>query len=34
MRAMAIEVVRATERERKQHAAALERALGPRPTDA
>jgi len=26
--------VRATERERKQHAAALERALGPRPTDA
>ena len=28
MRAMAIEVVRATERERKQHAAALERARG------
>jgi hypothetical protein len=34
MRAMAIEVVRATERERKQHAAALERALGTRPSDA
>jgi hypothetical protein len=34
MRAMAIEVVRATERERKQHAAALERALGTRPPDA
>ena len=30
MRAMAIEVVRATERERKQHAAALERAMTPR----
>jgi tRNA/rRNA methyltransferase/tRNA (cytidine32/uridine32-2'-O)-methyltransferase len=34
MRAMAIEVVRATERERKQHAAALERAMAGRPPDA
>lgn len=34
MRAMAIEVVRATERERKQHAAALERAMAGRPADA
>ena len=34
MRAMAIEVVRATERERKQHAAELARALDSRPTDA
>ena len=36
MRAMAIEVVRATEREREQHAAALERAMappGPKPND-
>lgn len=34
MRAMAIEVVRATERERKQHAAELERLSLPRPPDA
>src|SRR5690348_2760136 len=34
MRAMAIEVVRATERERKQHAAALERAPRTGPSDA
>jgi TrmH family RNA methyltransferase len=34
MRAMAIEVVRATERERKQHAAALQRAMAGRPPDA
>jgi tRNA/rRNA methyltransferase/tRNA (cytidine32/uridine32-2'-O)-methyltransferase len=34
LRAMAIEVVRATERERKQHAAALERATAGRTPDA
>jgi tRNA/rRNA methyltransferase/tRNA (cytidine32/uridine32-2'-O)-methyltransferase len=34
LRAMAIEVVRATERERKQHAAALERATAGRSPDA
>ena len=34
MRAMAIEVVRATERERKQHQAALDRALADRAADA
>jgi TrmH family RNA methyltransferase len=34
LRAMAIEVVRATERERKQHRIALERATSPAPEDA
>ena len=33
MRAMAIEVVRATERERKQHQAALQRAMSDRATE-